>query len=104
MDLPAGQKLRPDFGLHLEFGTHSPHGDGDAVAVHTPGGGSSFDVRQRFKVARGLALEVRGVGRNNAGLGHAAVGWLAGMCWYVMLAGNVAAAACTSFCSLPTLA
>ncbi|EFN56880.1 expressed protein [Chlorella variabilis] len=56
-----GQRLRPDAGLTVEFGTHSgPRGDGGAVYVADAGGGGSFDVHHRFKVARGLALEVCG--------------------------------------------
>lgn len=56
-----GQKLRPDFGLTVEFGTHSDaRGSGSAIYVADAAGSSSFDVQQRFKVARGLALEVCG--------------------------------------------
>lgn len=55
----AGQKLRPDFALSFEFGTHSSaRGDGSAVFVGGGHGGGSFDVQQRFKVAKGMALEV----------------------------------------------
>ena len=60
---PAGQRLQPDCGVALEFGTHSAHGSGSATYVHAAaaaaGGGSSFDVQQRFQIVRGLALEVR---------------------------------------------
>lgn len=56
-----GQKLRPDLALSFEFGTHSSaRGDGSAVFVGGGHGGGSFDVQQRFKVARGMALEVCG--------------------------------------------
>lgn len=55
----SGQKLRPDFALSFEFGTHSSaRGDGSAVFVAGGHGGGSFDVQQRFKVAKGMALEV----------------------------------------------
>lgn len=60
----ADQRLRPDMRFTVEFGTHSGGsgrlGEGGAMyAVAGPGGGSSFDLQQRIKVAKGLALEVR---------------------------------------------
>ena len=61
--LPAGQRLQPDCGVALEFGTHSSSGSASATYVHAAAaggdGGSSFDVQQRFQIVRGLALEVR---------------------------------------------
>ena len=55
---PADQRLKPDLKLSVEFGTHNSSSDsGSAVFVGGAGGGS-FDVQQRFKIAKGLALEV----------------------------------------------
>ncbi|KAI7835668.1 hypothetical protein COHA_010407 [Chlorella ohadii] len=54
------QKLKPDLRVTVEFGTHSSRGDASAVYVAGAGGASSFDLQQRFKVAKGLALEVCG--------------------------------------------
>jgi hypothetical protein len=50
----------PDAGITVEFGTQhsSGGGTGSAVYVSDAHGASSFDVQQRFKVAKGLALEV----------------------------------------------
>jgi hypothetical protein len=54
------RRLQPDARVTVEFGTHSsPRGDGQAVYVSNASG-SSFDVQQRFKVAKGLALEACG--------------------------------------------
>lgn len=52
-------RLKPDVRLTVEFGSHSSVRDGSARWVAGAGGASSFDVQQRFKVARGLSLEVR---------------------------------------------
>lgn len=46
----------------------SSRGDASAVYVAGAGGTSSFDLQQRFKVAKGLALEVRGGGMGRSGL------------------------------------
>ncbi|KAL4854252.1 putative oxidoreductase YhdF [Chlorella vulgaris] len=57
------KRLVPDAGITVEFGTqHSSGGGGTGSAVYVSDahGGSSFDVQQRFKVAKGLALEVCG--------------------------------------------
>ena len=50
------RRLVPNLGVQLEFGgaTHSPEGHSNAVWV-----GNSFDVRQRFTIAKGLGVEVR---------------------------------------------
>lgn len=63
----ADRAVRPDFRFTVEFGTHSPRGDGSAVYVAGPDGGSSFDLQQRFTVAKGLALEVGGGGLRGGG-------------------------------------
>lgn len=54
------KRLVPDAGITVEFGTQhsSGGGTGSAVYVSDAHGASSFDVQQRFKVAKGLALEV----------------------------------------------
>ena len=51
--------VQPNFGVALEFGgeTHVPGMNGDTSAVYA---GNHFDVRQRFNVVRGLAMEICG--------------------------------------------
>lgn len=52
-------RFQPNFGVALEFGgeTHSSGVHGESSAVYA---GNHFDVRQRFNVVRGLAMEICG--------------------------------------------
>jgi len=53
------RRLQPNFGVQLEFGgdTHAPFPESHTNAVWV---GNSFDVRQRFSIARGFGMEVCG--------------------------------------------
>ena len=54
------RRLKPNFGVQLEFGghTHGPEGHSNAVWA-----GNSFDVRHRVNVARGMGVEVSAAAR-----------------------------------------
>ena len=53
---PADLQLKPNLAVQLEFGAHN----GSARWT-----GDAFDVRQTFKVARGLGIEVRAAPKAN---------------------------------------
>lgn len=79
---PEDRRLKPDFRLTVEFGSHSSARDASARWVAGAGGASSFDVQQRFKVARGLSLEVRLPCGHGGRVGACLAGCLARCSWW----------------------